>query len=94
MKEKFILVAEKENSYLIRYTKKHWWSEWKQEMDGDKVKKYPVDQENCVHQMTYVGLSPTTYGSLIGIYRCTKCGREQAGCDRLPGWKYEEGGRI
>ena len=90
MKEKFELVYKDKESYKKRYIKKHWWSSWKLEREGDKPKKYPVDQKNCVHRMKYYCHAQTVYGSTIALYRCEKCGKEQAGNSHIPGWKYEE----
>lgn len=90
MKERFELIPKGDDSYLVRYVKEHWWSNWKKEMDGDKVKKYPVDQRNCVHRMKRKCVAQTVYGSMVTIYYCEKCGKEQAGRDHIQGWKYEE----
>ena len=90
MQEKFELIQNGKESYLIRRYKKHWWSRWKTEMYGDKPKRYPVNQDDCAHRLVFVRMvtSLPMYVSLP-LYRCQKCGYEQISNEHLEGNKYE-----
>ena len=90
MKAKFELRGDGKEAYRVRFTKKHWWSKWILEMDGEYVKKYPVNQENCVHHLEFYYRGQTVYGPYVNIYRCTKCGHSQVGKTHLEGYKYDE----
>lgn len=80
MKEKFELIPMGEHSHLIRKFKKHWWSKWEIEMEGNTPKIYPIDQEHCVHDYELVEIVRTVSfpaGVPMRLLRCTKCGHER-----------------
>lgn len=80
MKEKFELIPMGEHSHLIRKFKKHWWSKWEVEMDGNTPKIYHVDQERCVHDFEFVKIvysASYPAGMPWKLIRCKKCGKER-----------------
>lgn len=80
MKEKFELIPMAEHSHLIRKFKRHWWSKWEIEMDGDSPKIYLVDQEHCEHDYEYIRtVISVSYPAGVPwrLLRCKKCGHER-----------------
>ncbi len=79
MKEKFELIGSDETAHLIRKFKKHWWSKWTIEMDGNTPKIYLVDQENCEHDYKFVEIFKAyPNGAPWRLFRCSKCGVTRA----------------
>ena len=78
-KERYELIPMRENSHLIRKFKKHWWSKWQIEMDGEEPKIYPVNQKNCKHDYEFVEIvisDSYPRGIPMEKIRCKKCGYE------------------
>lgn len=82
MKEKFELIPMGEYSHLIRKIKRHWWSKWEIEMDGNTPKIYPIDQEHCEHEFSNLDEAAEEYATTY-----FKDGRHIIDADRMFGFK-------